>query len=324
MKVSDLLKSRQASWGELERLCSLIEGSVRRKLDPAMLARFSSLYRSACADLALADAYRLPPTTIHYLHRLVGRAHNQLYRSRRFNVGTWTRQLMVDVPRRLFSDNCLRLAFCIFWGMFLLSGFMAYTVPGYSEQVMGKLWTMQLEEMYSEPIQGRDAGASGGMAGGGMAGFYIRHNTSIGLQCFAFGLLFGVAGLFVTATNAAMLGASFGHMAAGPHADNFYHFVTAHGPFELTAIVLSAAAGMKLGFSLIDTRGLTRTASLRRTAVEAMPTMGAAMVMFLLAALIEAFLSPSASPYWVKASVAVLSGALLVVYFLVLGYPQED
>ena len=178
--------------------------------------------------------------------------------------------------------------------------------------------------MYSEPIQGRDAGASGGMAGGGMAGFYIRHNTSIGLQCFAFGLLFGVAGLFVTATNAAMLGASFGHMAAGPHADNFYHFVTAHGPFELTAIVLSAAAGMKLGFSLIDTRGLTRTASLRRTAVEAMPTMGAAMVMFLLAALIEAFLSPSASPYWVKASVAVLSGALLVVYFLVLGYPQED
>ncbi len=319
MKVSDLLKSRRANWEELERLCSRIEGSVRRKLDAAMLARFSSLYRSACADLALADAYQLPPATIHYLHRLVGRAHNQLYRSRRFNISTWTRQLMVDVPRRLFSDNCLRLAFCIFWGIFLLSGFMAYTAPGYSERVMGKMWTMQLEEMYSEPIQGRNPSASSGMAG-----FYIRHNTSIGLQCFAFGLLFGVAGLFVTATNAALLGASFGHMAAAPQWENFRDFVTAHAPFELTAIVLSAAAGMKLGFSLIDTPGLTRTASLRRTSVEAMPTMGAAMVMFLLAALIEAFLSPSAAPYWVKTSVAVLSSALLVVYFVVLGYPQED
>jgi uncharacterized membrane protein SpoIIM required for sporulation len=318
------LKSRQANWEELERLCSRIEGSRHSRLNAATLTRFSSLYRSACADLALADAYRLPPATIHYLHRLVGRAHNQLYRSRRFNVAMWTRQLLVDVPRRLFNDNCLRLAFCIFWGMFLLSGVMAYTMPGFSERVMGKMWTMQLEEMYAEPIQGRDPEMTNPAVRSGMAGFYIRHNTSIGLQCFAFGLLFGVAGLFVTATNAILLGAAFGHMAAVPQGDNFYHFVTAHGPFELTAIVLSAAAGMKLGFSLIDTQGLTRSASLRRTAVDTMPTMGAAMVMFLLAAMIEAFLSPSPAPYWVKATVAVLSGALLVVYFVVLGYPRED
>jgi uncharacterized membrane protein SpoIIM required for sporulation len=323
MKVSDLLKARQANWEELERLCSRMERASRRKLDGATIARFSSLYRSACADLALADAYQLPPATIHYLDRLVGRAHNQLYRSRRFNVSTWTRQLLVDVPRRLFSDNCLRLAFSIFWGMFLLSAFMSYTMPGYSERVMGKMWTMQLEEMYAEPVQGNPAAGNPG-ARSGMAGFYIRHNTSIGLQCFAFGLLFGIAGLFVTATNAALLGAAFGHMAAVPQAENFYHFVTAHAPFELTAIVLSAAAGMKLGFSLIDTGGLTRTAALRRTAVEAMPTMGAAMVMFLLAALIEAFLSPSGLPYWIKASVAVASAALLVVYFVVLGYPREE
>ena len=217
MKVSDLLESRRGNWRELEKLCNQMEGGSKRALPAQTVTRFSALYRAACADLALADSYQLPASTVEYLHRLVGRAHNQLYRSRRFNVATWTRQLMVDVPRRLFSDNCLRLAFCIFWGMFLLSGFMAYTVPGYSEQVMGKLWITQLEEMYTEPIQGRDAAASGGMAG-----FYIRHNTSIGLQCFAFGLLFGVAGLFVTATNAALLGASFGHMAAGPHADNFY------------------------------------------------------------------------------------------------------
>ncbi len=324
MKVSDLLKSRQASWEELQQLCTRIEGSRRSKLDAATLSRFSTLYRSACADLALADAYRLPPATIHYLHRLVGRAHNQLYRSRRFNVATWARQLLVDVPRRLFADNCLRLAFCIFWGMFLLSGIMAYTMPGYSNRVMGRMWTTQLEEMYAEPIQQRDPATTNPAARSGMAGFYIRHNTSIGLQCFAFGLLFGVAGLFVTASNAVLLGAAFGHMATVPQGDNFYHFVTAHGPFELTAIVLSAAAGMKLGFSLIDTGGLTRSAALRRTAVDTMPTMGAAMVMFLLAAMIEAFLSPSPAPYWVKATVAVLSAALLVVYFVVLGYPRED
>jgi uncharacterized membrane protein SpoIIM required for sporulation len=320
MKVSDLLKARQANWRELETLCSRMEGMSRRKLDAPSVSRFSSLYRSACADLALADAYQLPPATIHYLHRLVGRAHNQFYRSRTFNASTWLRQLTVDVPQRLFSDNSLRLAFCVFWGVFLLSGFMAYTSPGFSQRVLGEDWIMTMEQMYAEPVQGRAVGFSSGMAG-----YYVQHNTGIGLKCFAFGLLFGVAGLYITTVNAARLGATFGYMATvQPQADNFYHFVTAHGPFELTAIVLSSAAGMKLGFSLIDTGGLTRTASLRRAGGEAMPTMGAAIVMFLLAALIEGFLSPSAAPYWVKATVAVLSASLLVAYFLVLGYPQEN
>ena len=319
MKVSDLLESRQANWRELEGLCSKMEGRSRRAIEAAKVSRFSVLYRSTCADLALADAYQLPPATIHYLHRLVGRAHNQLYRSRTFNFSTWAHQLMVEVPRQLYSDNCLRLAFFVFWGTFLLSATMAYTSPGYAEQVMGKQWLMQLEEMYSEPVQNRNASWIGGMAG-----FYILNNTSIGLRCFAFGLFFGVGGLYVTVFNAALLGAAFGHMAGAAQSENFFHFVTAHAPFELTGIVLSAGAGMRLGFSLVDTGGLTRTAALRRSANQAMPIMGAAMVMFLLAALIEGFLSPSSAPYSVKAFVAVLSAGLLTFYFAVLGHPQGD
>ena len=47
------------------------------------------------------------------------------------------------------------------------------------------------------------------------------------------------------------------------------------------------------------------------------------MVMFILAAAIEGFISPSAAPYWVKASVAVFSAATLVWYFVILGYPRN-
>jgi hypothetical protein len=90
-----------------------------------------------------------------------------------------------------------------------------------------------------------------------MAGFYINHNTGIGLRCFAFGLFFGIGGLFAVVFNAASLGTTFGHMARVPQSENFYEFVTAHSPFEFTAIVLSAAAGMRLGFSVVQTNGLT-------------------------------------------------------------------
>jgi uncharacterized membrane protein SpoIIM required for sporulation len=136
-------------------------------------------------------------------------------------------------------------------------------------------------------------------------------------------MLLGIGGLYVTIFNAAMLGVMFGFMAKSPHAANFFQFVTAHGPFELTAIVLCAAAGMRLGFSLVDTRGLTRIDSLRRAAQESMSTAWAAVVLFVLAATIEAFLSPSLAPYAIKAGVAILSSVLLLFYFVVLGYPRR-
>lgn len=324
MKVADLLESRRQNWRELETLCAELDRGARQKVKARNIGRFAALYRAACADLALADAYHLPPGTVHYLHQLVGRAHNQLYRSRRFNFRAWAEEMFVAVPRRLFNDNCLRLAFCVFWGFFLAAMFLASAyspVAGFAEALIGEEALTMFEEMYDNPI-GSGQGASG--MEGGMAGFYIRHNTGIGLRCFAAGLLFGIGGLFATVFNAVFLGAVFGYMTRLPQADNFFHFVTAHGPFELTAIILSAAAGMKLGFALVDTGGLTRIDSLRRAAQEAMPTMGAAIAMFFLAALIEGFISPSPLPYVVKAAVATMSCGLLMFYFVLLGHQKDE
>jgi uncharacterized membrane protein SpoIIM required for sporulation len=316
MKVSDLLESRRENWRELEALCSQMERWWSRRLEGAATARFSALYRAVCADLALADAYQLPPETIQYLHRLVGRAHNQLYRSRPFQVAAWARQLLVDVPRRLFQDNCLRLAFCLFWGPFLLSMAMVRLSPGYAESVVGEGMLGKFEDDFSRPFGERGSGDAA------MAGFYIWNNGGIGLRCFAFGLFLGVGGVLMTVYNGCVLGAVFGHVSGLPQRENFYAFVTAHGPFELTAIVLSAAAGMRLGFSIIDTRGLTRLASLRKAGEETMPVAGAAVIMFGLAALIEGFVSPSPLPYAVKALTAGLSTAMLLFYLIVLGYPR--
>jgi uncharacterized membrane protein SpoIIM required for sporulation len=147
-----------------------------------------------------------------------------------------------------------------------------------------------------------------------MTGFYIQHNASIGLQCFAWGLLLGLGSLYELLSNGILLGTAFGHMAASPHAANFFQFVTAHGPFELTAIVFSGAAGLRLGAGLIDTQGQTRLASLRREAARALPVAGAAVLLFVLAAFLEGFVSASALPYSVKAAIALATAAILVLY----------
>jgi len=317
MRVAELLEKRKAHWQQLESLCERFEGRKRRELPGEEIARLSSLYRAACADLALADAYQLPPGTVGYLHQLVGRAHNQLYRSTGLQFQRWLTDLLVHVPRRLFRDGYLRVAALLFWGIFLLTGLLGAQDRSFSERMIGKEMLMEHEEMFQHTITGREP-----EAGLFMASFYIYHNIGIGLSCFAFGMLFGVGGLFATAFNAAYLGTLFGHMATVAHRNNFYEFVTAHGPFELTAITLSAAAGLRMGFALVNTRGMTRSDAVRTAAIEAMPVMGAGMAMFFFAAIIEGLISPSGLPYAVKAGVAIASTLLLLVYFFVLGAPR--
>lgn len=281
------------------------------------MARFAALYRAACADLALADAYNLPAGTVAYLHRLVARAHNQLYRSRRFDLARWGHELFHEVPRRLRNDKCLRVALLIFWGLFFASFFFARQSPEFLNTLVGKSQLEGLRDMYSKSLDRQNASVSGEMNG-----FYIYHNISIALECFAWGLIFGVGGLVDLVFNAVQLGAAFGYMTTVPEWHNFSQFVTAHGPFELTAIAVAAAAGMRLGFSIINTQGQSRIASLQQAGREAMPTMGAAMVMLAIAAMIEAFLSPSTAPYAVKAGVAIASSILLVFYIFILGRPR--
>ncbi len=322
MKVAELVEQRRQNWQELEQLCGLAQRSRKTKMGAARVTRFATLYRAACADLALADSYQLPPNTVQYLHRLVGRAHNQLYRSRDFAYAKWSDMLLVEAPQRIFNDRCVQLAFCLFWGGFILSAVLAYSKdiwPDYAQQILSQASIEQMETMFQDPIQGRNP-----QRNFAMAGWYIQHNTSIGLKCFAGGVLV-IPGLFITIFNAVSLGASFGYMARPDVAEgvNFFHFVTAHGPFELTAIVLSSGAGLRIGVAWLSTGGLTRFASLQKTGRDASPIMGAAIVMFLLAALIEGFLSPSAAPYWLKAAVAVISSGMLTFYFVVLGLPRE-
>jgi uncharacterized membrane protein SpoIIM required for sporulation len=322
MNVAKLLEKRRLQWAELEHLCSQMEVRGRTRFGGAAgISRFATLYRSACADLALAAAYQLPPATVAYLHRLVGRAHNQLYRSTRSTVRAWVDLVLHQTPQQIFADPCVRVATILFFGLFTLSMLLAanpQSFPGFAEAVVGDSQLEMMEESYSEPL---NASMDHYVI---MSGFYIKNNTGIGLQCFASGILI-IPSIMILGFNAVTLGASFGYMAREDVAsgDNFFQFVTAHGPFELTAIALSAAAGLRMGLGLFATAGLRRFDSLRLSALKAVPIMAGSAILFVLAAFTEGFISPSPLPYVVKALWSIMASGLLMFYFVVLGFPRE-
>jgi uncharacterized membrane protein SpoIIM required for sporulation len=313
MRVAERLQEREKAWHELDLLIMRFGESTRRRPTTGEVLRLGELYRAACADLMLADDHDLPRETVAYLHALVGRAHNLIYRASGFDFRDWGRALFRTAPRRLRSDPALRLSALVFWGAFLMTALLAAGRKDFTARVVGESFVEQFDHMYAEPVNGeRQDGAR--RSDTMMAGFYIQNNTSIGLRCFAWGIVFGLGSLYQLLSNAIVLGAVFGYMATNPHAANFFTFVTAHSAFELTAIVVSAAAGLRLGWGLIDTQGQSRVASLRREAVNSLPAVGAAVVLFVLAALVEGYVSASSLPYWSKASVALLSAAAILAY----------
>jgi uncharacterized membrane protein SpoIIM required for sporulation len=324
MKVAELIEKRKPMWGELERLCSLA-AQPKPSLPAQSVSRLAALYRAACADLALAESYQLPPSTVEYLQRLVAQAHNQLYRTRKYQWKRWSKRILEDTPALIFSDPCVQLSTLLFWGLFVVSAFLAFDNqiwPGFAETVVGQETLDGVEEMY-KGFGNRPSGANPFMAG-----FYVKHNATIGLTCFVM-MLFILPGLITLSFNAVLLGAIFGYMYRPEMGDaglNFKNFVTAHGPFELTAIVLSASAGLRIGLGWLSTQGLNRSDSLIKSAREALPIAMAAVILFCLAAVIEGFISPNTEqyfPWWAKGLVAWFCSGLLLIYFVVLGYPRE-
>ena len=105
---------------------------------------------------------------------------------------------------------------------------------------------------------------------------------------------------------------------------HFFEFVTAHGPFELVGIMLSGAAGLRLGLGMIITKGLPRLESLQQSARQAVPLMCVASISVALAAPIEAFISPSSLSMNAKISVHVLSCIIILGYFLLGRYHREQ
>ncbi|HLT36077.1 MAG TPA: stage II sporulation protein M, partial [Enhygromyxa sp.] len=142
------------------------------------------------------------------------------------------------------------------------------------------------------------------------------NNVGIAFRCFATGVLFGLGSLFFSIYNGLVIGVVLGWVIRAGHGENILTFICGHGPFELTAIVISAAAGLQMGWALVETGGLTRLGSLRSQAHELGHLIIGAAAMLIIAAGIEGFWSPSGLPPPVKWTASLLFSAFVTVWLV--------
>jgi hypothetical protein len=86
------------------------------------------------------------------------------------------------------------------------------------------------------------------------------------------------------------------------------------GPWELTGIVVAGTAGLRLGWSLVDTGGMSRLASVRSAAPALYRMVAGAAAMLAVAAATEGFWSASPVPLPAKVAFGVVSGAIITAW----------
>ena len=314
-------------WDELEEAIERIEGSARRgkKNDgtvpakkPLDAARVAALYRSACEHLALARSRAYPIHLTERLDDLTHRGHQIVYRQPSGSLGRLRRLLLVDIPQSV-RDH--RLEMWIMTAVFVIPtvvlGLLSYFDPGFILSMHDASSVRDYERMYdgAESRFGRPRNADTDWQ---MFGFYIMNNIGVSFRCFAGGIFLGLGSLFFVGYNGALAGTVAGFLTARGHGENFYSFVVTHGAFELTAIVISGAAGLALGRSLLMPGRLTRLQSLKQAATQAVPMMYGVIAMLVVAAAVEAFWS---SARWVAPQVKYgVGGACWVLVLAYLGW----
>ncbi len=311
-------------WDELEALLDTVEPRSRRrkpadgrKAPAAGMdgARLAALYRRSCEHLALAQARAYPIHLTHRLEELTQRAHQRIYRRHDYGGARLRQLVLVDVPCSVRRHRWYVLvAALLFTVPLLLAGGATYLDPGFILHIVDADQARQFDAMYdsSERALGRARTADTDWQ---MFGFYIMHNIGIGFQCFAGGLFAGLGSVYALVFNGVSIGGVGGYLTARGHGENFYSFVATHSSFELTAIVLAGAAGLRLGHALLAPGRLTVVESLRTASRDAIVTMYGVIALFVIAAAVEAFWS---SARWVAPQVKYASGVMC--WLLVLAY----
>lgn len=307
-------------WSELEAsLEAIAPGRSRRAAlvnqTPASGARMATLYRRACDHLALARARAYPAYIVDRLERMTARAHQAIYYRREYGVARLRRFVTDEFPSTVRAHaGYVTVATAVFLLPTLVLGILVYLRPELILSVVSSDTAASFEEMYSPAARsiGRLRTASTDWM---MFGYYIRNNIGIAFQCFASGLFGGIGSVFFLAYNGAFSGAVAGYLTSRGFSSTFYPFIATHSAFELTAIVLSGAAGMRIGHALLAPGRLTRIQSLTTASRDAIVLVYGVTGMLFVAAVVEAFWS---SARWLPAQVKY--GVAAACWIGVLGY----
>jgi uncharacterized membrane protein SpoIIM required for sporulation len=290
LKSQRFRAEREWDWRRLEGLLNRVEKRSATSLSDEELLAIPVLYRSTLSSLSVARATSLDHGLIDYLEGLSTRAYFFVYGARaglRQRLGTFFRDTWPGAVRDLWRET--------------LAAFLITVVAagvGYLLVMSDPTWFDGLVGGLSE---GRDPTASteylrkvlyhseakSGLAI--LAAFLFNHNAQLAIFSFALGFAFCIPTCFFLAENGLALGAFFAVYVSRGLGFQLGGWIFIHGVTELFAIILSGAAGFRIGWRVAFPGERTRIDAAAAAGRSAAPVIAGVVIMLVIAALLEGF-----------------------------------
>ncbi|GLW61820.1 membrane protein [Actinomadura rubrobrunea] len=308
MDVDAYVAAHNAEWQRLEQLINKSRGLTGAEVDELV-----ELYQRTATHLSVVRSSAPDPMLVGRLSSLVARG--------RAAVSGAQAPLWRDVGRfaaRSFPAVAYRLKW--WWlGNALLGNLLALALG---------IWVARspdVQAAIATPHEIRE------LVEHDFANYYVEHsaasfafqvwinNAWVSATALISGILLGVPTVYVLAVNQLNLGLTGGLMFAHGKGDIFFGLILPHGLLELTAVYLACAAGLKLGWTIIDPGPRRRGQALAEEGRSCVAIAIGLVGVLLVSGLIEGFVTGWVHITWLRIGIGVVAEAAFLAYVIVLG-----
>ena len=301
-KIKPFIEHNQPTWSKLEDLLA----SLGRKPSKKQIDQLGLLYRKISSHYAYAQTYFSAHEVTDYLKTLVIRSHNIIYGAKKKNQWKTIIQFFLHQFPQLFYQRVqfFLIALFLLATGFILAYFLTFVNDDYARIFLGNLTPLHPDEISKQQWNHAIASSS-----------IMINNIYVAFFCFAWGALLGIGTVYALFLNGAMIGAlaALYQKIGGNYV--FWAHILPHGIIELTAIFIAGSAGLSLAYHFFVPGEQTRYQSFKKEGKVTIKLIFGVIPMFVLAAIIEGYLTPAPWPYWTKYLFAALTFTLLLLYF---------
>jgi len=309
MQIQHYIRNNKPVWSELEQLLTRFE-KRKRSLTAADIDRLASLYRSVSAHLAYTRTYYPQDELSSFLNQLVSRAHHALHAEQ------WKgSERLGDFFKRRFIGYLLvrRTPVLLAFLLFLLGGVGGFLAVWQDPLAMYTVLPEGMAERINPAALGQYdtewLAASSSVS-------IMTNNIRVAVLAFAGGITFGLLTIYALVYNGILIGALAAVFWHAGKSYAFWAYILPHGIIELTAIFIAGGAGLYMGYRMISPGRYGRKYMLLRSIKESALLLVGTIPLFVIAGLIEGYITPSALPLAAKYLAAGATLVALVLYAL--------
>ncbi len=314
MDLQSFIAKNKSKWERLRSLTNKLSPKNLSNLSIREIEEIVTLYRQTSSDLAWAQTYFPNTQIVKELNDLTAFAYSFVYSSEPMYFKKIFYFLAFGFPNLLFKNiHFIVISFAL-TAFFIFIGFFTESVDTRLKQAIVPPFI--LEHFKCELKKGNVQRKIALVERSSFSSFIMTNNIQVSLFAFATGIFFGIGSLYIIIFNGMMIGIIGRLFMENHNIVNYLAFILPHGVIEIMAIIISGAAGMRLGYSILNPAGKSRVKSLQEGAQNSFKMMMGVILMLIIAGLIEAYFTPILwIPDKIKIVVSSIIFLIMIIYF---------